>query len=491
MNEKNKSRFNNLNFYFDDSKSTYNLLPFNFIKLDFERYVLTNMVGQFIVLSRNELLNFVNKELVTTSDLYYNLKSNHFLIDEDSTVAIDLLALKYRTQQIPNSYFTNLHMFVVSLRCEHSCPYCQVSRQSQDKLAYDMSEETANKALEFTFNTPSPSIKIEFQGGEPLLNFDLIKYIVIRANEINIEKCKNLQFVIATNLALIDDEILSFCLENDIYISTSLDGPQDLHNKNRPRPGNNSYELTIEGINKVRSILGPDKVAALMTTTKNSLNQVTDIIDEYIEQGFSSIFLRALSPYGFAVKTKSILSYETEEWIKFFKEGLDYIIEINKNGYFFVEQYTAIILNKMLTPFGTNFVDLQSPSGIGIKAIVFNYDGDVYASDEARMLAEMDDKKFCLGSLKTNTYKEIMTSDALLDPLEESIVESVPLCNECGLQSFCGSDPVYHYATQGDYIGNKIFSGFHKKNMSIMLHLIKLMEDDKKTKDIFLNWMRI
>jgi uncharacterized protein len=141
-----------------------------------------------------------------------------------------------------------LHMFVVSLRCNHTCKYCQVSRQSEDRAAFDMTEEIADRAIDFTFRSPSRSIKIEFQGGEPLLNFPLIKYIVVKAKERNLVERRNLAFVVTTNLSPITDEILAFCQEHDIYISCSLDGPEDLHNANRPKEGNNSYRLTLEGI---------------------------------------------------------------------------------------------------------------------------------------------------------------------------------------------------------------------------------------------------
>ena len=72
----------------------------------------------------------------------------------------------------------------------------------------------------------------------------------------------------------------------------------------------------------------------------------------------------------------------------------------------------------MLTPFDTGYVDLMSPAGIGIGAVVYNYDGDVYASDESRMLAEMDDKTFCMGNVHQHSYEELFLSDALLGPLE-------------------------------------------------------------------------
>ena len=138
--------------------------------------------------------------------------------------------------------------------------------------------------------------------------------------------------MIATNLALLDDRVLDFCRANDVFISTSLDGPADLHNKNRPRPGRNSWELATAGIRRVREELGVDRVSALMTTTRSSLGRVREIIDCYVEQGLTSMFLRPLSPYGFAIKTKSFAAYGVDRWLPFYEEGLDYIIELNAQG---------------------------------------------------------------------------------------------------------------------------------------------------------------
>src|SRR6266480_389502 len=99
-----------------------------------------------------------------------------------------------------------------------------------------------------------------------------------------------------------------------------------------------------------------------MTTTKASLPRVTEIIDEYIKQGFRGIFLRNLSPYGFAMKTKYFDGYDSQQWLDFYRQGLDHIIQINKQGFFFTEYYTALILQKMLIPYPTGFVNLQSPA---------------------------------------------------------------------------------------------------------------------------------
>ena len=115
-----------------------------------------------------------------------------------------------------------------------------------------------------------------------------------------------------------------------------------------------------------------------------------------------------------------------------------------------VEQYAAIVLKKMLTNDDPGYVDLTSPAGIGIGAIVYNYDGDVYASDEGRMLAEMGDTTFRLGNLHADSYEEIMLSEALLAPAGGVVSpRSAPMCTDCAFEPYCGADPTYHHATAG------------------------------------------
>ena len=481
------SKFQGLAHYQAQLANGYKLLPLRFSELDADRYLLTNMVGEFQILEKATAKDFLQHRLPASSPHYAELKSKHFLLDQDSSVAIDLLALKTKTRFERLSNFTGLHLFVVSLRCEHSCPYCQVSRQNDDRTDFDMTEETAERALDLVFKSPSPHIKIEFQGGEPLLNFPRIKQIVESAERRNEAAKRNLGFVIATNLAVLSEPVLEFCREHDIDISTSLDGPRDLHNKNRPRPGGDSYERAIAGIERVRTALGRDRVSAVMTTTNASLDRPRDIIDEYIARGFGNVFLRPLSPYGFAVKTKWYNTYDTEKWLRFYFAGLDYIIELNKRGVPFKETYAGLILTKMLTPFQPGYVDLASPAGIGTGALLYNYDGAIFASDESRMLAEMGDTSFRLGTVK-DSYESLIGSDALLDALEQSFAGSAPMCSTCAYEPYCGADPVYHHATHGDYLGRKPLSGFCNRNMGIFKGLLTRMECDPETCRIFTRW---
>jgi His-Xaa-Ser system radical SAM maturase HxsB len=464
------------------------MLPWRFTSLRDDRYVLTNMAGEYVTLARDKIESFATGQLSAQEPAYAELKARHFLIDDDSNVAVDLLALKTRTKLAPLANFTGLHIFVATLRCEHSCPYCQVSRANDDRTDFDMPEATAEKALDLVFQSPSPGIKIEFQGGEPLLNMPLIRFVVGEAKKRNEVARRDLAFVIATNLAVLTDEHLEFAREHDILISTSLDGPADLHNRNRPRPGRDSHERAVDGIGRARAALGFHQVGALMTTTAASLTRAKDIIDEYVRMDFGGIFLRPLSPYGFAIKTKFYQSYDQRRWLEFYFEGLDYIIELNRRGLDFIEHYAAMVLKKMLTPSQTSYVDLMSPSGIGIGALVYNYNGTVYASDESRMLAEMGDETFALGNVHDQSFAEILLSDKLLKPLEESFAASVPGCAWCAFEPYCGADPVFHHATQSDFVGKKPLSAFCTRNMAVFRGLIERMESDDDVQEIFERW---
>jgi His-Xaa-Ser system radical SAM maturase HxsB len=343
-----------------------------------------------------------------------------------------------------------------------------------------MTETLADRAVEFMFRSPSTSLKVEFQGGEPLLNLHLLKYIVSRVKERNKKEQRQIEFVACSNLESLSDEILDYCLDQDIYLSTSLDGPAPLHNLNRPNPQFDSHAKTAQGILRAIEALGPHKVSALMTTTRESLSQPKEIVDEYLRLGLRSIFVRKINPYGLAARTEALASYTVEEWFEFYKKALDYIIAINDQGVPFREEYASVVLRKLLTPYGTGFVDLQSPAGIGISVIVYNYDGGIYASDESRMLAEMGDDRFRLGDLMSNSFEDVMLSDVLLSALKETILEGVPQCADCALAPFCGADPVRHYRTHGDTIGYKPTSDFCRKNMKVMKYLISLLEDDPK-----------
>ena len=188
----------------------YRLLPFRFTELNDHDYVADESCRRISCSRQGCCSKLINHQLTIDDPAYTELRARHFLTDDATAIASDLLAIKLRTRYERLADFTSLHIFVVTLRCEHSCHYCQVSRQSDNKLQFDMSLADADAALGLALRSPSPYIKIEFQGGEPLLNSDLIRHMVCEAERRRGDK--QIEFVIATNLALIDPQFLLFVM---------------------------------------------------------------------------------------------------------------------------------------------------------------------------------------------------------------------------------------------------------------------------------------
>jgi His-Xaa-Ser system radical SAM maturase HxsB len=468
--------------------SGYGLLPFRFIRQKGEILVV-NDAGAYIFLSQSSFSAFVEHRLETATAEYQSLKAKHFLRDSTSTLPLHLLATQYRTKKSFLDGFTALHMFVVTLRCDHSCGYCQVSRVTENRTTYDMSRSTADKAIELMLRSPAPALKVEFQGGESLLNFDLVRYIVERVEERTKNTGRSVEFVVATNLAPATGEMLDFLAAHEVLVSTSLDGPAFIHDTNRPRRGNDSHRLLRENLARARSALGHDRVSALMTATPLSLANPREIIDEYVALGFDSIFLRWVSPYGFALRTGAAIRYGVQEFLRFYVEGLDYIIELNRTGTNLVEVYTQILLRRILTPFPTGFVDLQSPAGAVLNAVAYNHDGFVYASDEARMLAATGDGTFALGHVDTESYEEMFGGPTARLLASSSVLETLPGCAWCAFAPYCGADPIFHWATQRDLIGHRPTSSFCGRNMGVFRHLFdRLRRADEFEEALFARW---
>jgi His-Xaa-Ser system radical SAM maturase HxsB len=484
-------KFQELDFYNQNPSNSYFLLPFRFHRLNENKEVLVNEVGDFLIVPTGTAEEIITRKFSKgdNEELYGDLISNFFISEDRIPPLVNVIATRYRTKKSFLDYFTSLHIFVISLRCEHTCHYCQVSRVSKDKNAFDMSTAHIDEGIAFMMKSPNQNVTMEFQGGEALLAFENVKYAVEKTKVEAMKKGKQVTYVICTNLAPVTDVILEYCQHNHILISTSLDGPAFIHNKNRHRPQYNSYELAVDGIMKCREVLGNDRVSALLTTSTLSLDYPDEIVDEYFSLGFRSIFLRPISPYGFATRNEGKNKYDTSRFLVFYKKALGRIIEYNLKGEFFREDYATIILKKILTPFPVGYVDLQSPAGMINNVIVFNYDGKVYATDESRMLAEMKDYTFQLGQLGENSYEEIFYGEKAYGFSESWANESLPGCSECAYQAYCGADPVMNHATQGDMVGYRPTSIFCQRNMEIIRYVIELMDNDKRIETIFRNWI--
>jgi len=481
-------KFQDIGFY-SQFQSSYYLLPFHFIKINDRKEILVNSVGDFLIVPIETAGRIANHTFPTDDILYKDLIANFFISEKPIPDLIDVLATRYRTKKSFLGTFTSLHIFVVTLRCNHTCHYCQVSRVTENKTEYDISYQHLEQGIRHMLSSPSEYITMEFQGGEPLLAFDKVKFAVSKALQLNETYKKKISFVICTNATIISADILAFCKANHILISTSLDGPEFIHNANRKTNRNDSYANVITGIEKFRETLGHDQVAALMTTSALSLEHPIEIIDCYIANNFSNIFLRPISPYGFALRSEKKNKYQTEKFFEFYRTGLNYIIDLNLKGQFFSEDYATILLKKILTPFATTYVDLQSPAGLINSVVVFNYDGYVYASDEARMIAENQDFTFRLGHV-SESYRVLFYGTKAKEFSQYWSNEALAGCADCAFQMYCGADPIHHYATQGDFEGYRPTSTFCQKNMEILKLLFNMIDErGEEVLPVFYRWI--
>lgn len=469
----------------------YNFLPFRFSKRT-NCVLLTNEVGDHHFLPHETFNSFIKKELDNKSQHFMDLKSKNFLYDGSLSNVIEILATQYRTKNQFLYQFTNLHMFVVTLRCNQKCTYCHASSQTEEAgSALDMDEKTAQNSVDIAFQSPSQHIKIEFQGGEPLLNFSIIKYIVTYAKEINEIYKKNLEFVVCTNLVSLTQEHLDFFKENNIVISTSLDGNREIHNMCRQlRKGSGSYDYVVPNIQWALTELGKGRVTALMTVTPHNVHRLKDVVDEYLRLNLEYIFIRKLNPLGYAFQNKS-LDYSVEDFMEGYKDVLNYIISLNLQGVFFPEVFATIILSRILTPFSTGFVDLQSPAGVGIGGVIYDINGDVFVSDEARMMNRTTGNKyFCIGNVHQNKWEEIFCSPKLMKIIESSCIDALPGCAWCVYKPYCGGDPVKNLFSQGDMIGYRPTNEFCHKHYAFFTLLFDYLEkQDNDINDVFWSWI--
>lgn len=168
-------------------------------------------------------------------------------------------------QKTKHSYFPpeNIHFktrivtFTLNLiaGCNLHCRYCwndggKYVRKSEGK----MSKETAIKAIDFLVqhSTENDEITVDFYGGEPFLNFEVIKSTIDYCNQIKDRGIRKFDYKLTTNGTVMNDEIIEFLRSRRLSIGVSLDGPKENHNFNRPyQDGRGSWNTVISNVLRV------------------------------------------------------------------------------------------------------------------------------------------------------------------------------------------------------------------------------------------------
>lgn len=464
---------------------------FRFKKFDSETYLITNDIGKFSFLSKKDFGALISNAEVS-SEKEQELLEKGFLKDEQYE-----LKMKYDYAQKNQflAFWPSLHIIVTTLRCNHKCEYCHAAVAPMTAREMDMTIETAKKVVDTIFYTSSIHLTIEFQWGESLVNWDVVKFIVEYARPKAIALGKKLRFALVTNLSLMDEEKMLYLIENDVSISTSLDGDEETHNFNRTFKDGNSYEKVTYWIKRIsqeyKKRQSNNTVWALLTVTKKTLPKYKEVIDTYVWLGLKSIFLRPLNPYGFAAKELDVLWYSPEEFFDFYKKSLQYIFELNEKGANISESLTSIYLGKIFSPVDPNYLDERSPCWACIGQVAYNYDGKVYSCDEGRMFARMWDFNFLMTDLKETgreTYEAMINSDTTKVMVQASTLDGLPGYNESVYKPYIWVCPIHSYKTSGNLIPT--YAKDHKRilDYAILDYIFEHLRNEKYEK-IMRSWI--
>lgn len=458
---------------------------FNFKKLN-DEFLLTNDFGKYVFLKPAEFKELLSTKSIKQNQLNMQMQKDVFLYNSSEKAFIDENAYKMCDAKQYLFHSTQLHIFVVTSSCNMQCIYCQAQNGEKQNYGF-MTEDLAKRAVDIALQSPAEHLQFEFQGGEPLLNFEIIKFIVEYSKQVC--KDKTINYTIVSNLTVIDDDMIDFIIENRVTISTSLDGNENIHNNNRSyKNGTGTYEDVIIAIKKLKS--KGIHIGALLTTTRECFGKEKEIIDTYVALGFDSISLRPLTPLGCANKSWEKIGYTAEEFVVFYQDALDYIIEIS-NDTRITEGIASVFLTKILDGWGSNYMELRSPCGASLGQIAYYFDGNIYTCDEGRMAAEMGDSSFSLGNVYDDNYDTLIENDVCKGICSASILESLPSCMDCVYQPYCGVCPIINYVLDGDVYEKTPNNYKCQINKGILDTIFsKLQKRESELVNMFWRWIR-
>lgn len=464
-----------------------NILPFNFERIDENRNFISNLSGFHTTISNTELNNLVDFGSVSNTSLTEELRKKLFIgTDAELNTSISALASSLGRQLVSSIEFRPIYMIVPTLRCDHTCNYCQVSRASVNANGFDLDESLIPKIIKTIAGSSNSPYKIEIQGGEPLLRFDLIEKIY---SEAETQLQGEFQLVIASSLSPLTDEMLAWAKNKNVFFSVSLDGDSVVHNTNRIHPTRNSYFFAVEGIKRVKAELGAERVATVTTVTDALIRSPMSLLNAHMDVGIFELFIRPVSPYGFAT-TSTKRTYSMNDYMRFYDCLWKLIIDLRKDGIHFIEHSAGIHSKRLLKPCFTSYADLKSPSGVIFNCILFNYDGKVFGSDESRMLQKTtQNQDFSMGevgsiSLKNSAFYSSITS--------QSFNFLHPGCETCAFQPFCGTDPCQNVSLQGEPVGDKSISEFCSYHKSMFKFIVnKYYFGTQEEKNLIEEWVNV
>jgi uncharacterized protein len=289
----------------------------------------------------------------------------------------------------------------VTRKCNLKCDYC--FEDNEFRMLGNMPFEVAQKAINKFFTDKGTKYVIIFTGGEPLLNFKVIKQVVEYVNS----KEMNVVYKIKTNATLMDDEKMEFLIEHNFHIQISLDGCKEAHDTHRKfANGEGSFEIVDEYIQKFEEKNYGKNISLSGTLTHQTMKFINDSYSHL--NNYRKI--RSYDLKGVMPNSHEQYAFDSEDY------KTSYLSNIKNN------KHSTYLYNKLTE------INKFNICGIGIWNITIDVDGKIYPC--YRMCG---DGKYIMGDL------ELLKIPFKLPPDLENIyrLEDNKQCSKCYLINVC------------------------------------------------------
>ena len=327
----------------------------------------------------------------------------------------------------------------VAHTCNLNCEYCFASQGKYHGERALMSFEVGKRALDFLIENSGTrrNLEVDFFGGEPLMNWDVVKELVSYARVQEKIHNKNFRFTLTTNGMLIDDDVIEFSNREMSNVVLSLDGRKDVHDRLRvDYMGRGSYDTIVPKFQEFVKRRGGKNYYMRGTFTHKNVDFTNDIF-HMADLGFTELSMEPVvcSPDDASALTQEDLPILFEQYEILAKE----MIKRKKNGNGFTFYHYMLDLTH-----GPCIYKRISGCGSGTEYMAVTPTGDLYPCHQF-----VGDTKYLLGNIYDGvTNKEIQNEFKLCNAYAR------PECNDCWAKLYCsGGCAANSYHASGKITG--------------------------------------
>ena len=353
--------------------------------------------------------------------------------------------------------------------CNLACQYCFAEEGEYHGRRALMSFEVGKKALDFLIANSGNrrNLEVDFFGGEPLMNWQVVKDLVAYGREQEKLHDKKFRFTLTTNGVLLNDEVMEFCNREMGNVVLSIDGRKEVHDKMRPfRKGAGSYDLIVPKFQQFAESRHQDKYYVRGTFTHHNLDFSEDVL-HLADLGFKQISVEPV-----VAEPKEPYAIREEDLPKLFEEYDKLAVEMirrHKSGEDFNFFHFMIDLEG-----GPCVAKRLSGCGSGTEYLAVTPWGDFYPCHQF-----VGNEKFLLG----NVDEGILNTD-IRDEFKCCNVYAKEKCRKCFARFYCsGGCAANAYNFSGDICGAyDIGCELQKKRIECAI-MIKAAEEEQKNEE--------